>query len=869
MVNTRTRLTKQFALLAVLFSLMFFAGTSALAQAPAAGTSIGNQASALYTDASSIQRTATSNAVITTVQQVGSLTLLSSNGKTGAPGSQVVYSHTLTNTGNGPDSFTLATATSGAFTMTNIAIFADANGDGAPDNATNLVGTNVAVAPGAIYQFLVIGTVPVSATIATSGAIAVTAKSVLDATQLATNTDTTSVSANAIVNVTKSISSPSGAAGSGPYTVTLNYTNNGGSAASAVTLTDAIPAGMTYVAGSARWSVTGAATVLTDGVDAAQGTGPTILYSMAGSTVTAVINTVPTTVSGTLTFSVNINSGLAPGVLNNTATIGYNDGSALVGPFNTNTATFTVRQSAALTISAGTTVAAATQGATVSFTSLVTNTGNGSDVFNIALSGSTFPTGTTFSLLKSDGVTPLMDSNTDGIPDSGPIAAAASVNVVIHAVLPPASVGGPYTVVVTATSTVAGAINAGANASATDTLTTITASLVDLTINAPVGGSSPLGVGAGPEGAAVSSNTTAPGFSTTFLLYANNTAGSADSYNVLASSTTTLPGILPSGWSVQFRGSTGSTGGVCAAANLGSGISDTPVVNSGTNTPICATITVPANFAAGTYPIYFETISESTGALDKIHAAIVVSIVHAVALTPNQSGQVYPGGSVVYNHTLTNNGNVTESITFPAGWVADGTAGFASVFYQDNGGIANSIDATDSPVTLATTFNLAPGVSVVMLTKVTAPSGAAVGAVDTTTLTATYNSGASSSVATDSSTVITGQLRLTKLQVLDPTCIGTLSAFAATPIAAAKPGACVIYQITAVNQGTTAISTVSVDDATPSNTTYTLNSGHPATTSKGTITAPTAGTTGSVVATVGAMNPNDTAVITFSVKINQ
>ena len=43
--------------------------------APAAGTAIGNQASASYTDASNTPRTVTSNVVTAIVQQVASLTL--------------------------------------------------------------------------------------------------------------------------------------------------------------------------------------------------------------------------------------------------------------------------------------------------------------------------------------------------------------------------------------------------------------------------------------------------------------------------------------------------------------------------------------------------------------------------------------------------------------------------------------------------------------------------------------------------------------------------------------------------------------------------------------------------------------------------
>src|SRR5580692_6154203 len=86
----------------------------------AAGTSIGNQAAATYTDSSSVSRFATSNLVTTVVQQVASLTVTANGAKTASPGSPVFYPHTLTNTGNGSDSFTLtlAPAQSGAYTLT-------------------------------------------------------------------------------------------------------------------------------------------------------------------------------------------------------------------------------------------------------------------------------------------------------------------------------------------------------------------------------------------------------------------------------------------------------------------------------------------------------------------------------------------------------------------------------------------------------------------------------------------------------------------------------------------------------------------------------------------------------------------------------
>src|SRR5579864_1668300 len=232
----------------------------------AAGTAIGNQASATYTDSSSVSRTATSNVVTTIVQQVASLTLTANGAKTASPGSPVFFSNKPINTGNGSDSFTLtlAPAQSGAFTLTGTHIYIDANGDGIPDNFTDLTGTQVTVAPGAAnaFKFVITGTVPPSATAGQTNNFSVTATSVFDNTKAASDTDTTTATSNAVINLSKSMSANSGASPSGPYTVTLTYTNSGNNTATTINVGDALPAGMTYVAGSGRWSVTGA-TVLT------------------------------------------------------------------------------------------------------------------------------------------------------------------------------------------------------------------------------------------------------------------------------------------------------------------------------------------------------------------------------------------------------------------------------------------------------------------------------------------------------------------------------------------------------------------------------------------------------------------------------
>jgi len=56
---------------------------------------------------------------------------------------------------------------------------------------------------------------------------------------------------------------------------------------------------------------------------------------------------------------------------------------------------------------------------------------------------------------------------------------------------------------------------------------------------------------------------------------------------------------------------------------------------------------------------------------------VTVNTVHNVTLTPNGSNQIFPGGSVVYTHLLTNNGNVSEAITFTNPITSDTLAGWS------------------------------------------------------------------------------------------------------------------------------------------------------------------------------------------------
>jgi trimeric autotransporter adhesin len=854
---------------------------AAFAATPLAGTVIGNQASATYTDASAVSRTATSNTVQTIVQQVAAMTLTANGSKTAAPGTQVVFPHTLTNTGNGSDTFSLTSANLGgdSFDFASISFYADADGNGVADNTTPVTSTGL-LAAGGVFRMVAVATAPAGATAGQTGLISVSGTSVFSGAVTASNIDTTTVSTNAVINVTKAISVGSGASPSGPYTYTLTYTNTGNATATGFRLTDAIPVGMTYVATSGRWSTTGA-TVLTDANSAdAQGTVPnTVIYDFGvttAGTVTAVINQVAPGVSGTVTFQVNVNSAVAPGTINNSAAYQYNDGAASVGPFSTNTVGFTINQTATVvlddnplqagdaTLNDIVEVASATQGATVVFNNRVHNNGNGTDTFDITVSGSTFPAGTTFSLFQSDAVTPLVDSNGNGKPDTGPVAQAATYTVVVKAVLPPGSTGGPYNVTVTGTSIV----NAAISDTVTDRLLTITGNTVDVTNTAALPGAP--GAGAGPEGAPVTTNSTNPGTTTTFTLFVNNTSSVSDTYDLAASTDSTFAALtLPTGWTVVVQ----DTGGTV--------ITNTGVILANGNKQVNAVVTIPAGFAAGNVEVFFRAQSPTTGASDRKHDRVTVNSARSITITPNNTGQVFPSGSVVFSHTITNAGNVLEGngvVSSTALALSNNQAGWSATLYWDtnNNGVLDVTDPVVSDLTFLSggTAGLAPGETATLFVKVVAPSGAAVGAVNATTLTATMTNGTYVSVvppvatATDTSTVIAGQVGLLKEHALDAACDGTAdTAFGTANITVgAIPGACIRYRITATNLGVANVTTVVVSDATPPNTTYT--STVPAATTVGTITAPANGATGTFTATVGTLTPGQTAVVTFGARIN-
>ncbi|RZU02315.1 beta strand repeat-containing protein [Rivibacter subsaxonicus] len=839
--------------------------------APPAGTVIGNQATATFVDAGGTSRNTLSNLVQTTVSQVKSFTLTANGARTGAAGQTVYYPHTITNTGNGADTYALnAPTAAGGFTHTGLAYYADANGDGVPDNLTAITSSGP-LAAGTQFRFVVGAVIPAGASNGQTGTVTV---NVADTgSNTATNTDTTTV-ANSAVNVTKALSVGSGPSPSAAsITVTLTYTNSGTAAAADLTLTDVLPAGMNYVTGSGLWS--GSGTALTDATGG-DPSGITYSYTAAGSgTIAAVITSVPAGSTGTVSFRINIASGLAPSTLTNLASFSTTTQASA----NTNPATYVVAATASVTATGPAAVPSAPQGGTLTFSNVITNTGNASDSFDITYpaagsAGNNFPVGTSFALLQADGVTTLLDTNGNGTPDTGPLAAGASYTVVLRATLPAGATGGPFTVTKTATSRTDSTKSATAN----DTLTAVVAATMDLTQNTARSDSTPAGTAAagntattgfGPGTASViATNTVTPNPSssvtTTFSLVVNNTTTASDSYTLSATG-------LPTGWSAAFYNAGGAS-----CSTLGSATSNTGALAGGTNKLVCAVVTVPAistgNAAPGTSNLTFRATSAlSASVFDSIVDAVIVNTVRNISLTPNGAQQAALGGSVTYTHDLANLGNSGEGISFASGFLSDSltASGWTSTAYFDanNNGVLEI--GTDPLITTSYTYTLPVGQTRQIFVRVFAPGSLT--ADNISTLTATYTLG---SVSVTDRTSVSNGLLLSKAQVAG-TCAAALASgpFSTADIVAGPntaPGRCVAYQISATNTSASTITAVALSDTVPPNTTLAATScAAPTATGGATLGGTlTEGATGTLTASLASLASGASFQFTFCVRIN-
>ncbi|SMO96226.1 beta strand repeat-containing protein [Gracilimonas mengyeensis] len=891
--HIHTLINKALGFVGLLLVLGLFVGISSndayAQQAPPANSQIGNTASATYIDSGGNSRTVTSNTVETIVQQVAGVSISAGLTKSVSPGGQITFTHTITNNGNGSDSFTLAASevNNGDFDYGSISIYPDADGNGTPDNFTT-ISTTPNIDAGDSYGIVIVANIPATASDGDEEDIEVTATSTYS-TGVSATTDPDNkaiIEEDAVIDVQKSVSQSTANVGD-ELTYTLTFSNNGNSDGVNLRIQDPLPSGVTYNANSGRWSSSGT-TVLGDASGGTDDPSGIEYYFKAGNgtnpdSVVAVISSLGAGASGTIQFDVTVDNGTEGTSIVNYAQFKHRDLNSFT---NTNNATVTINESYSVKVHDDITDDEVTegpvnQGATVNFVNKFTNDGSTTDTYNITLANtSNYPSGTTFTLYKANSsdqpTSPFTDTNGDGTADTGPLAAGESITVILQVNLPSNGTGdGPFEVDKTLTSVNDGSVTA----TITDILDGITGSSVDLTNYSDADDTDhATGIGQGPEATPQNNDpsipATNPGTTVDISLVVTNTSNIDDSYQLAVdqsvSGTSLGSAGLPSGWSVTFY-------------DGNSQITSTGTIDAGDNKEITARVSIPAGADPVTeQSLYFRVLSSSTGAEDIIHNAVTVNTYRNVSLTSNNTGQIFPGGSKTYAHTISINSNVDENdgtnSDFKINLSNSGGAGFTAQVYYDADG-DGAIETADGDILITTASggqvdltdqvaavtSLGYGDQVRLIVKVTANSGVADGSTNTTTLTLVDGEGnISTKTNEDITTVVAGLLTVEKFQSSDG------NTYTKSDLNV-LPGGVVYYKIVVSNDGAAAVTNVVVNDNIPS---YTKLQ-NPVSITEDDVTEDvtddsglTTGDVGTISVGVSELAPGESFEFTFSVKVD-
>lgn len=847
--------------------------------APEAGSVIGNQAVATYTNSAGDTITVTSNKVETIVQQVAGVTLTSDNTEEIAPGGKAFLPHIITNDGNGPDSFSL-TAVEGAgdFDFASVTFYPDADMNGVADSATPITVTPT-LAPGEQFGIVIDATAPSTAVAGDIETLAITTTSTLDGTISSDNLDTLTVANGAIMELVKSMvvdksaGDPNIVDQGDTVEITLTYSNTGLAPSVDYSVEDVLDLRLPYTVASAQWSDRVVAGGLDEtngtGIDATNGSGETIAYqyNSANNTIDFAVSNVASGRTGSVTFEVTIGALAEAGLIENIAT--QSDNTGVYPPSNTASVyvdeqfahviddTFTQTDTTVVRSltddgAAGDDVVTessdVSQGGVIAFEFVIGNDSNQTDSYALDVVNGDFPTGTTFRFVGSDGVTPIVGS-------VGPLAAGDATKVTLLATLPtdatPTAAGATnYTASVSATSDQGGAVNT----SAAEFDGAVLAAAVDL-VNVNTGNE---GTGAEPYSDGVAApwvtELTDPGQAVTFPMSITNQGPTSDSYNL------SLATPLPTGWTYEFQLADGTV------------VTNTGTIRAGDTADFFVVVTPAADAPPLTELVEIALVSPVSEQGDTIVNAVTVNEIVDVSIVASQTVQAAPGGVVDILHTVTNNGNIniTEGAILQTGLTE-----FSGTIYWDQNG-DGVLDSSDPVVdNFDDIGGLAAGDTATLIYRVQVASTPGMSEIGTLALGDSLNGATKSDADTannavaDQIVIVSGDVTLVKTQAIDPACNGNPGTFTKER-QDVEPNQCIRYRVVASNSGTSPVDSVEIKDLIPTYTALETACGAACDPTVAPVagSAVNAATPGSISSTHGTVDPGSFAQLEFTVRVD-
>ena len=817
--------------------------TGALAVGTPANTRVTNTATLDYRTSLGAPAQVSSLAVEVVVRQVYALSVTPDADAGNIPaarrfgafaGQDRLVPYTLTNTGNGPDTFGLSVVQAQAgddFDFENTLIYADADNNGVPDGPAL---TSLTLAADASTGVLVSVRTPATAPANSGGNFALRAVSggnpavtdennyarvtVTDTAQLSLNLSATPAGAVAPGSVIAYAATGSNTSATPAGNVTGAVTVDG-TPRDGIFVRDVLPGGLRLASvDPTSGSTAGTATVLysTDGGATWTATAPANLADVnaVGLLVSGTGAFFPQNATYALRFTATVPAGAAAGTdLTNRATVNFDgnadgDGqdtgetvtslatnntvagvsSAAFGPFEfpngdgAGTYTFggqTITRAGDLQ----TLGAPVTAGTSVTFKQTLLNTGNALNTFSVAVDQA--PAGWTCRVLNVDSANNLSPlGGAVSLPAGGRVDLAAQCDIPL-----------PSTSLQNAEIRLVATPNGGAPDYSIDRVPQVNAAGPVVLGNGDNNANTP------PSTAPVTV-TAAPGTPARFVLEIQNGAPVPEAYDLTA----TVPGGY--GTPVFYLDTN------CDGTPDGGPITRTPNVAPGGAVCLIAEVTPPPGRAAGNEPVQFTATSTTTPSrTSTVTDTVGVNGVAAATFAPDRAGSAVPGSSVVYAHTLTNTSNGAVSVDVPAfaspkGWTYE--------FSTDNVTFAPQL----------TGVALAQGAGTPVYVRVSIPAAYVPAANDNeaapirAVVTAAGAGGTTSTVTVvDTTTALRTSATVTKEAGLctDASCTTV------TPLAngaAVSPGDVVRYTIVATNTGDAAQNSVYVADTLPANTDF-------------------------------------------------